>query len=134
MKKLILAVLITLTALSTKSQIYLGVTAERYKSLLYRDNIQYKSSYENGDYYLTFTVNNVSYATAFQQGGYSHMIVAMPKTRGTLNALIERYNTEAVVNDEGSWTLYLGGSNSPIDIKMLRIEKGIGYVFVYINH
>jgi len=134
MKKLILTLILISSILLVKSQVYLGISFARYKYLLSQDHIYYTETYERGDYYLTFTVNNISYSTVFVERGVSQVIVAMPKTRGSLNALVEKYNREAVVNDEGSWTLYLGNGDSPIDIRMMQVDKGIGYIFVYSNH
>ncbi len=104
----LLWIIIFFLPIYTFSQVRLGYTEEAIREEFY-DNKTYDKAYKDDYYYISYDFGDddvlALYYFKYDQKGCYSTIVA-PRTQGTLNTLVERYNRQYVIISSTEWMMY----------------------------
>jgi hypothetical protein len=117
MKKTLLSVLLTLTAMIVLGQARLGSTALEIKSEFRGKKYKLKDGHDNdGNYYITIETKRATVAYFFNSDLICTQTLIIPNSQGALNFYVERYNRQYVIESPTKWKMYSKAGIAEIEL------------------
>ena len=129
MKKALLTILFSITAIIAFGQARLGTSAADIKSEFWENKYNLKSGYDkDGDHYITIETERATVIYYFNTDKVCTSTVIAPDNQGALNFYVELYNKQYVIVSSTKWTMY--SENGIANIELVYPKDG-GYFFVW---